>query len=653
MRTTPPPREWWSTAVGAWCLTDDDRDALGQGALDLDDVELDPLAQVAASNPAPPVSWVRGVDLVLAARAVDPDAFTPHLFADLDGSTARDLADLARWRDQLAVDAAWARDEFDAVAAAADVDARAAAALERRAAIDASGVRVVAQGVDTLAVSVWLGLRDDVRERLEALRENAEARDVVVAAGDLRWTLAPHGRRGGFRWLLDGPACSLALRARDTDGQAGAFIEFRSAYLWRYGPARAVDQLARVLRSWAPPESPLPRVTVSRIDLAVDVQGWEPTGREFTGDVGTVPAWVSRAIGRSQHAEPLQAARHLGADALHWRGRRFSGYTFGAGGELLARIYDKKLEAGKSGKRWLGAVWQLGGGDPRAPVWRVEFQLRGEAVRQMVYAVTDARAQFVEARAADWPQVRRCLDGLWAYLTTRDGRHGWLDLRDPPRLADGAPDAANIERARKGKQFDRWPRSPAWVAISASRWGAESTVARLRALRVASEAQAAAAESPSASPVAPLRPTDARGAPDAQRIAREAGRPSTVATLAAARDRSTADARLLAVSLDVDTAADRADRLAPQLVGTLLSYLANVLAARGIDPARTDREAREQLLAAVDLALAGGSADGTTPPTPASDGTLAAKARARAARAPTAAAVRRDLRAAAGVWRRR
>ena len=649
---TPPPREWWSTSVGAWCLTDDDRDALGQGALDLDlAAELDVDAQVAASHPAPPVSWARGVDFVVDARQRDPDAFTPHLFGDLQTSSARDLVDLARWRSQLAADTAWAPDEVNPSAGAA-LDSRAADVLERAAIVERSGVRVVAQGVDTLAVSMWLDLRDDVRQRLDVLREGAEHRGIVVACGDLRWTLAAHGRRGGFRYLLEGPACAIALRAHALDGQAGAFVEFRSAYLWRLGAARAVDAVARMLRTWAPRETPPPRVTVARIDLAVDVQGWAPTGREFTADVGAAPVFVSRAVARAQHAESVALAKQLGADSLHWRGRRFSGYTFGSGGALLCRIYDKKLEAGKSGKRWLGAVWSLGGGDPRAPVWRVEYQVRGEAVREAVLAVTDARAHAVAARAADWPHVRRCLDGLWAYLTTRDGRRGWLDLRDPPTLADGRPDAANIERARASKQFDRWPRSPAWVAIASSRWGASSTFARLRAVRAATQEQAAAVDAPLAAPVSPLVPLDALGAPDALRIAHEAGRPSTVSTMAAARDRSTADARMLAVSLEVDTAADRADQLRAQLVGTLLSYAANVAAARGIDPPRNDRDARELLLAVLDLAIAEGSADGTTPPTPSTDGQLAARLRARTARAPTAAAIRRDLRAAAGMWRR-
>jgi hypothetical protein len=119
---------------------------------------------------------------------------------------------------------------------------------------------------------------------------------------------------------------------------------------------------------------------------------------------------------------------------------------------------------------------------------------------------------------------------------------------------------------------------------------------------------------------------------------------STSATVAAT-------ARALAASLQVETATERAERLAPQLRGTLAAFAAAIAAARGLDAPATDAEARALLLAAADLAICEGSAASLDAPPPPSG--LAQVVRAKSARNPTAAAVRRDLRAASGVWRRR
>ena len=655
---SPVDLAWWSRAAGVWTLAADDLEALGQGEIDPPDLGLgdpDAGARLGASNPAPGGGWRASVEAVRAAREAEPGTWAPYLFGDLGAAVGRDLADLARWRETLAADSAWAPDESPDPGAV--LAPREAAARGRAAAVESSGVRVVAHGIDTLHLSSWCPVSEDARRRLDGLRGLAEAHDVVIGSGDLRWSLAPHGRPGGYRYLLDGPACAVALRGRDLDGQPSAFVEIRAGYLWRLGPVRAVARILEALRAWAPrgAEWP-PRVTVSRIDLAADVQGWQPSGVELTAPIGTAPAWVSRTVSRTRSAEPVKGgtkrARDLGADALHLRGRRFTGYSFGAG-DLLARIYDKTAEIRKSGKRWCGAIWLAGGADPSLPVWRVEYQLRGDTLRELVIAVTDPRLQAVAACVTDWGIVRQGLDGLWSYLTTREAGRGWLDLRRVALREDGTPDPAAVARARDLGRFDQgWVRDPAWVAISALRWGPESAIARAGRIRAASARQAAAAADPAPTDsIPPLRPADDRGAPDPVAIVREAGRPGTVSALAACRDLADGTARALAASLQVETATERAERLAPQLRGTLAAFAAAVAAARGLDAPATDAEARALLLAAADLAICEGSAASLDAPPPPSG--LAQVVRAKSARNPTAAAVRRDLRAASGVWRRR
>jgi hypothetical protein len=643
---------WFVAGAGAWTIAESDRQGLEQsellaapvGAPTPDDEAR--AAVVSPTSPAPSGTWRQAAQVVAAQRSAAPDQWPPFLAGDLGASIARDRADLTRWRDVLHADHAFAAGELPDPAAG--LERMGAAVEERAAAVEASRVRVVAQGIDTLHLSIWCAVAQSVRARLDALRDLAESEAVVIGAGDLRWTLAPHGRRGGYRYALEGPACSIAIRGRDTEGQASIFVELRSAWLWRMGPRSCVAEVLRVLQGWAPPGVVWPpRVTVARLDLAADVQGWAPRGDELTAPLGASPVWVSRTVSRTRYAEPEKAgtrARDLGADALHLRGRKFTGYSFGAG-DLMARLYDKKAEIARSGKRWFGGVWAAGGAVQDDPVWRIEFQLRGDTLRELVCAVQDPRYQVVATRATDWHVILTSLDGLWSYLTARTGR-GWLDLRDPPESA------AEIRRAETLGRFERWPRSQAWIAVSALRWGVESQVARLPDRRTATASQTAAASRPDpTAPIPDLRPEDWRGAPSAATIARRAGRPSTVSAAAAVRDLASAEARALAADTQIEAISERADRLRAQLVGTAATYAAALAGAQGEDLPRSDEEARSLLLAALDWALSGASAS-DLPVARVQPGICDAVV-SRRARGPTAGAVRRDLASASGVWNRR
>jgi hypothetical protein len=128
-----------------------------------------------------------------------------------------------------------------------------------------------------------------------------------------------------------------------------------------------------------------------------------------------------------------------------------------------------------------------------------------------------------------------------------------------------------------------------------------------------------------------------------------AGRLETISAAAAVRDQATGEARALVAHLGIESAAERADRLRAQLVGTAATYAAALAAARGEDAPPHDEGARALILAALDWALTGSPAS-SPPPTTAAPG-LAQIVRVRSARGPVAAAVRRDLKSASGVWR--
>lgn len=155
---------------------------------------------------------------------------------------------------------------------------------------------------------------------------------------------------------------------------------------------------------------------VSRIDLHADMQGWHLR----TAD-------LDRFVGYGRHRRAFEDNRQV-----FQSGSRLSGFMFGRDA-LVARIYDKTAQIRKDGISWLPDLWGENF-DPGAPVWRVEFQFRREAI-----------ADF-QARTVD--EVIASVQDVWRYGSVK-----WLTLR----LPTGDP------RRR------RWRLDPAWEEVQAVR----------------------------------------------------------------------------------------------------------------------------------------------------------------------------------------
>jgi hypothetical protein len=159
--------------------------------------------------------------------------------------------------------------------------------------------------------------------------------------------------------------------------------------------------------------------TVSRIDLTVD----------FTVDANIEEfsrrSWVTRGSNRSAYAV----------------GDQFSGLSFGAGGDISARLYDKQLEiASPSRKVYLFDRWLANGWNPLSTPWRLEFQLRRPALQR-----------FGLRSPSEVPGAR---DTLWRYLT-----QDWLPLTQP---------------AEGDQTRSRWPTVPFWSDLANVTWGGDA-----------------------------------------------------------------------------------------------------------------------------------------------------------------------------------
>jgi hypothetical protein len=271
---------------------------------------------------------------------------------------------------------------------------------------------ICSAGVDSLYVSFAGTLDAGLLGRLEELRLQAQAEGAPVSihAGEQRRLVVHPNGSGYYRYWLQ---CSdFQVLVAQGGKLPPVYLKLSSAYIHQLGPIAALREAETFVRGTLPGQ--LGASQASRVDVYADFQGWIP-------DELDVRRFVTRARRSVQHFDAVRA---------YFDGQRFTGYQFGRD-QLVARLYDKGREVVESGKEaWMHEVWGARV-DPAAPVWRLEFQLRREAI-----------ATF-NVRTAE--EAIACREDFWRYCTT-----DWLTLRVP----------------KADRQRDRWPVSPEWLELS-------------------------------------------------------------------------------------------------------------------------------------------------------------------------------------------
>lgn len=278
--------------------------------------------------------------------------------------------------------------------------------------------RVLRTGVDSLYLSYAGELKPEVEELLENLKQCAQSNDpleraeAIYCLADHRFEVKGNGARH-YPFVLQDGVFHLQLSRAAASSMPMIYAQIGSEALTRTGVEYteiALHNLASVVGSKLKP------ATVSRVDLCVDFV--------TDCDLSTIPrsAWVNRAVKHSTYED---------------RGR-FSGLTFGMGGALSARLYDKTLEILRSNKTYLYEIWRGAGWNGESPVWRLEYQFGRQSLHDFgISAVGD-----LLTRRAD----------LWAYAMH------WLRLVVP---------------STTDKSKDRWPNHPLWDLLTGAAWGVE------------------------------------------------------------------------------------------------------------------------------------------------------------------------------------
>lgn len=276
--------------------------------------------------------------------------------------------------------------------------------------------RIFRTGIDSLYLS-WSGslnqgydvLLSELKEKAQSANPTEQAQAVFQLL-DHRFEVSDKGK-GRFAFVLRDNWFHIQVSRTQSTSMPLAMVQIRSEVLSKSGYQKTVKKLETLLSLLGDIEDQ----KISRIDLCADFY------TEFNLELVPPNAWVRKA---SQFA-------------YHVDGSRFSGFSFGRSGIISGRLYDKALEIERSQKTFFFPLWAEGGWLGELPVWRLEFQLRRSALKELGVNSTH--------------DLDEKLNGLWQYCS-----QNWLRLTIP-NLKDTAR--------------TRWPDHPLWVELKKARFG--------------------------------------------------------------------------------------------------------------------------------------------------------------------------------------
>jgi hypothetical protein len=312
-------------------------------------------------------------------------------------------------------------------------------------------------GFDTITYSSRARISQAVRAQLDEDKEAAQVAARVGAVHCPDWLGArvlPTGKKG-YSFLLETEDFTVKVAYEHMTTWPGLYVELRSFFLHTHeeGPKGAIESSLAWIRQHLLTDQDakmveklcsFATVTPSRFDLHIDWQG----GFAPTFDTGEVDRFV----------KPRRVQWHP-----FFEGRRCTGYRFGAGNPILARLYNKSTE--RRARHDEGYFALLAARDPLAfdpneDVWRLEFQVRREGMTSFHLApdTSDERASTEDLDAqieaelsaeeiphlATFPKLVEHQETLFQHLTEH-----WLRLTTPGR----------------GKIPSRWPTDPTWEAL--------------------------------------------------------------------------------------------------------------------------------------------------------------------------------------------
>lgn len=325
----------------------------------------------------------------------------------------------------------------------------------RRAVLDDPAIPLLA-GFDSINYSSQARISSEMRAKLEEEKLAAQLAAREGAAHCPEWLGArvlPNGAKG-YSTLIETEDFTVKVAGEHMLTWPGLYCELRSYFLHTHpdGARGAVEASLAWIREHLLAGHDehnihslcaFETVTPSRFDLHIDWQG----GFAPTFDAGEVERFV----------KPRRLKWHPFFD-----GTRCTGYRFGSGGPLLARIYNKTLERKTRQDDAYFALLAARNPEtfnPERDVWRLEFQVRREGMTAFRLAPEtdgieesdDLDAQIESELSAEevphlatFPKLFAHSGQLFEHLTAH-----WLRLTTPGT----------------GEVRSRWPTDPTWETL--------------------------------------------------------------------------------------------------------------------------------------------------------------------------------------------
>lgn len=257
------------------------------------------------------------------------------------------------------------------------------------------------KGIDSLYVSFKGTLKEDIKAQLEEKKSLAQASDEKKRARakliieDHCFEVKDKGK-GLYAYVLVDAWYHIQVSPSQRKTLPPVYVQLSSYLITHLGIHEAMSYLRTVVERLL---VNLEVETVSRADLFVDFI----TDMDFEAIKKT--SWIRRAKKYKNH----------------WTGDIFTGWSMGFGGVISGRLYDKTEEIKESGKYYLKTIWQEKGWSEGQRVWRLEFQLERQFLKQMS---VNGLSDFIDVSNDIW---RYCTDD-WLRLVIEgdtENRNRW------------------------------------------------------------------------------------------------------------------------------------------------------------------------------------------------------------------------------------
>jgi hypothetical protein len=267
-----------------------------------------------------------------------------------------------------------------------------------------SKIKTVNSGVDSL----WLNFcyqgtegpdkrpcEPGILEVLLPYQEEAKVQDEPV---ETQWSfnhhpllMYPHGggARSPWRYLLRNDDMELKIGTGKKTGFV-AKVRLMASYLWPMQYGEGTSLVDAIAEAWVCVCEIFGRelyAQVSEVHLCADVAGYDFSRANwqdgFIRRCGLVPHFDHEMHFVETESEE-DAAYLVGPDKVHMRYRSITGYSFGTHASAIsAVVYDKwrYIRLKERASDYFYLVWGRNGWDGVAPVWRVEFRLKRDILR--------------------------------------------------------------------------------------------------------------------------------------------------------------------------------------------------------------------------------------------------------------------------------